>query len=88
VEILNQHEWPEDCIQALVVHGWGLCSDVEPLTDLEKTIYAIDEPTGLVNAAGANRAIIEQGSTMLAWHSTHSSRTPLKACGPRPKQLD
>ena len=55
VEILNQHEWPEDYIRAVVSHGWGLCADVEPLTELEKTLYAIDELTGLVTASALVR---------------------------------
>jgi predicted hydrolase (HD superfamily) len=31
-----------------VSHGWGRCFDIMPQTDLEKTLYAIDELTGLV----------------------------------------
>ena len=55
VEILNKHDWPEDYIRAVVSHGWGICSDFEPLTDLEKTLFAIDELTGLVTAAALVR---------------------------------
>ncbi len=55
VEILKKHDWPEDYIRAVVSHGWGLCSEVEPLTDLEKTLYAIDELTGLVTASALVR---------------------------------
>jgi putative nucleotidyltransferase with HDIG domain len=47
-KILKEHGWPEDYIRAVVSHGWGICSDVEPKTDLEKTLFAIDELTGLV----------------------------------------
>jgi putative nucleotidyltransferase with HDIG domain len=47
-EILRENGWPEDYIRAVVSHGWGICSDVEPQTDLEKVLYAIDELTGLV----------------------------------------
>ncbi len=47
-EILQERGWPEDYIRAVVSHGWGLCSDVKPETDLEKTLYAVDELTGLV----------------------------------------
>lgn len=46
--LLEEHEWPEEYIRAAVSHGWGICSDVEPQTVLEKTLYAIDELTGLV----------------------------------------
>lgn len=47
-EILTQHNWPEDYIRAVVSHGWGICSDVEPQSEMEKVLYAIDELTGLV----------------------------------------
>jgi predicted hydrolase (HD superfamily) len=47
-ELLEEKGWPEEYIRAAVSHGWGICSDVEPQTDLEKTLYAIDELTGLV----------------------------------------
>ena len=54
-EILDQHGWPEAYVRAVVSHGWGLCSDVEPVSTLEKTLYAIDELTGLVTAAALVR---------------------------------
>lgn len=54
-EILRQHGWPEECIRAVVSHGWGICSDVEPLSALERTLYTIDELTGLVAAAALVR---------------------------------
>jgi len=50
-EILQEHNWPEEYIRAAVSHGWGICSDVEPQSILEKTLYAIDELTGLVTAS-------------------------------------
>lgn len=54
-EILRQHGWPERYIRAVVSHGWGICSEEEPLSDLEKCLYAIDELTGLVAAAALVR---------------------------------
>ena len=54
-EILREKGWPEEYIRAVVSHGWGLCSDVEPRTELEKTLYAIDELTGLIAAAALIR---------------------------------
>ena len=47
-EILKEKNWPDEYIRAVVSHGFGICSDVEPLTTLEKYLYAIDELTGLV----------------------------------------
>ncbi len=47
-EILRQNSWPEEYIRAVVSHGWGICTDVKPETEMEKVLYAIDELTGLV----------------------------------------
>jgi predicted hydrolase (HD superfamily) len=47
-EILEGNAWPEEYIRAAVSHGWGICSEVAPQTELEKVLYAIDELTGLV----------------------------------------
>jgi predicted hydrolase (HD superfamily) len=46
--ILKENNWPDSLIRAVVSHGWGICSDVEPTTRMEKVLYAIDELTGLV----------------------------------------
>ncbi len=47
-EILKQNEWPDPIIRAVVSHGYGICTDVEPLSTLEKVLFAVDELTGLV----------------------------------------
>jgi predicted hydrolase (HD superfamily) len=47
-KILKENGWPGEYIRAVLSHGWGLASDVEPRSLLEKTIYAVDELTGLV----------------------------------------
>jgi putative nucleotidyltransferase with HDIG domain len=54
-QILRERGWPEEYVRAVVSHGWGLCSDVEPKSVLEKTLYAIDELTGLVTATALVR---------------------------------
>ena len=54
-EILRRHGWPEECVRAVASHGWGVFTDVAPVTDLEKTLFAIDELTGLVAAAALVR---------------------------------
>ena len=47
-EILKENNWPEEYIRAVISHGWGICTDVKPESDMEKVLYAIDELTGLV----------------------------------------
>src|SRR5512143_2484775 len=31
-KILRENQWPENYIRAILSHGWGLASDVEPVT--------------------------------------------------------
>ena len=47
-EILRENNWPEEYIRAVISHGWGICTDVKPESEMEKVLYAIDELTGLV----------------------------------------
>jgi putative nucleotidyltransferase with HDIG domain len=54
-EILREHGWPEEHIRAVLSHGWGICTDIQPQTDLEKTLYTMDELTGLIAATALVR---------------------------------
>ena len=60
-KILKENNWPEEYIRAVLSHGWGLASDVQPITLLEKTIYAVDELTGLV----ATSALVRPSKSVL-----------------------
>jgi len=42
-------------IRAVLSHGWGICSEAEPLTNLEKSLYTVDELTGIVAATALMR---------------------------------
>ena len=42
-------------IRAILAHGYGICSDVEPLTNMEKALFAVDELTGIIQAAARMR---------------------------------
>ena len=46
---------PEEDIRAILSHGYGICSEVEPLSDLEKSLFTVDELTGIVQAAARMR---------------------------------
>lgn len=54
-KILSDNNWPEEYIRAVVSHGWGLVSDIEPVSLLERTLYAMDELTGLVTTSALVR---------------------------------
>jgi putative nucleotidyltransferase with HDIG domain len=60
-KILEDNNWPAEYIRAVLSHGWGLASDVEPQTTLEKTIFAVDELTGLV----ATSALVRPSKSVL-----------------------
>ena len=53
--ILRERGWPEAYIHAVMSHGWGICTDVEPVHVMEKALFAIDELTGLVIATALVR---------------------------------
>lgn len=55
VEILRGHGIDEGFIRAVVSHGYGICSDVRPESEMEKTLFAIDELTGLIHACAIMR---------------------------------
>ena len=54
-KILKDEGWPEEYVRAVISHGYGICSDTEPKSLLEKTLYAIDELTGLVTTSALVR---------------------------------
>ena len=50
-EFLEPEGVDEDDIKTIISHGWGLCShEVEPPTDIEKSLFTVDELTGVVMA--------------------------------------
>ncbi len=54
-KILEEEGWDTSLIRAILSHGWGTCTDVEPKTIMEKYLYAIDELTGLITAVALVR---------------------------------
>ena len=59
--ILVQKEWPKEYIRAVMSHGWEICTDVKPKTMLEKTLYTVDELTGLI----ASTALVRPSKSLL-----------------------
>ena len=45
---------PED-VRAILSHGYGICTDVKPETNLEKSLYTVDELTGIIQACARMR---------------------------------
>lgn len=54
-ELLEKGGVGEDMIHTVCSHGYGICSDVEPVHEMEKVLFAVDELTGLIWAAALMR---------------------------------
>ena len=46
---------PEEDIRAILSHGYSICTDVEPVSDMEKSLFTVDELSGIVQAAARMR---------------------------------
>ena len=61
------YEWNANCawsglirmepdeVRAILSHGYGICSDVEPITNMEKSLFTVDELTGIIGACARMR---------------------------------
>ena len=54
-ELLAEVNASEALVHAVCSHGYGICSDVEPVHQMEKVMFAVDELTGLIGAAARMR---------------------------------
>jgi len=54
-EIMQEKGYSEEVIRAIMSHGYGICTDIEPISKMEKTLYAVDELTGLITACALVR---------------------------------
>lgn len=54
-ELLAEVQAEPELVHAVVSHGYGLVSDVEPEHEMEKVLFASDELTGLIGAAARMR---------------------------------
>lgn len=54
-ELLEAQDYDPEFVRAIVSHGYGICSDIEPLHMMEKILFATDELTGLIGAVARMR---------------------------------
>ena len=54
-EPLRELGVPEEDIRAILAHGYTIRNDVEPKTNMEKSLFMVDELTGIVQAAARMR---------------------------------
>ena len=54
-ELLAEIHASDEMVHAICSHGYGICADVEPIHQMEKVMFAVDELTGLIGAAARMR---------------------------------
>lgn len=54
-EILSGAGFDEEAVRAMQSHGYEICTDVKPESQLEKVLYTIDELSGLITATALMR---------------------------------
>lgn len=54
-EPLREAGLEESEIRAILAHGYEIINDVEPVTSMEKSLFAVDELTGIIQAAARMR---------------------------------
>ena len=54
-ELLKEINASDEMVHAICSHAYESCSDVEPILEMEKILYAVDELTGLIWAAAKMR---------------------------------
>ena len=54
-DLLAEVNASAELIHAICSHAYGLCCDVEPVHQMEKVMFAVDELTGLIGAAARMR---------------------------------
>ena len=54
-EPLREAGVAEEDIRAILSHGFGIRNDVEPITNMAKSLYTVDELTGIIQACARMR---------------------------------
>ncbi len=52
---LRQAGISDEEIRAILAHGYGFVNDIQPVTNMEKALYTVDELTGIIQAAARMR---------------------------------
>ena len=54
---LREEGVTEEEIRCILSHGYGHRNDIQPITDMEKSLYTVDELTGIIGAAARMRPL-------------------------------
>ena len=56
-EMLSKEGIAPEFIRAILSHGYSICTDVLPETNLEKSLFIVDELTGIIHACARMRPL-------------------------------
>lgn len=54
-EPLKEAGLTDEEVRTILAHGYTVCNDVEPITTIEKSLFTVDELTGIIQAAARMR---------------------------------
>lgn len=80
-ELLAGEPVDEDDIQNILSHAYGLCSnEVEPTTNIQKSLFAVDELTGIVHAYALMRPEKMEGMSVKSLKKKYKDKKFAAGC--------
>lgn len=86
-EPLREAGVPEEDIRAILSHGYTICTDVKPETNMEKSLFTVDELSGIIQAAARMRPEGIVGMTIKSFMKKWKSKNFAAKCN-RPLILE
>lgn len=81
-EFLAPEGVDEEDIHAIISHGWGVCTDeFEPATPLEKSLFTVDELTGIIMAYALMRPEGIDGMELKGFKKKFKDKKFAAGCG-------
>ena len=80
-EFLEPEGVDEEDIRSIISHGWGLtCDEVKPESNLEKSLFTVDELTGIIHAYGLMRPEGMDGMSVKSFKKKYKDRKFAAKC--------
>ena len=80
-EFLEPEGVDEADIRSIISHGWGLtCNEVKPESNLEKSLFTVDELTGIIHAYALMRPEGMDGMSVKSFRKKYKDRKFAAKC--------
>ena len=80
-ELLAGEEVDDEDIANIISHGYGMCTDeVEPSTNIQKSLFAVDELTGIVHAYALMRPEKMEGMALKSLKKKYKDKKFAAGC--------